>query len=107
MTTVRRCLRKRITFAVVFVVHRVVNIVHTNPNTRKVPQMLRLENEIDPKIVQPKHLKGDKILVRRKDFIFISEVSVINNTAYVYYLGNSMSIHEFDGWTKLPVVSYL
>ena len=37
----------------------------------------------------------------------ISEVSVINNTAYVYYLGNSMSIHEFDGWTKLPVVSYL
>lgn len=69
--------------------------------------MLRLENEVDPKIVEPKHLKGQKILIRHKDQIFISEVALINDTAYVYWLGNSMPIQKFDGWTKLPVISYL
>ena len=69
--------------------------------------MLRLENEIDPKIVQPKHLKGQKILFRRGDEVLISEVSLIADQCYVMYWGISMRLSEMDGWTKLPVVSYL
>ena len=69
--------------------------------------MLRLENEVDPKIVQPKHLKGKKIIVRRKDEIFISDVIVIAEKCFVMYWGITMAIAEMDGWTKLPVVSYL
>jgi len=69
--------------------------------------MLKLENEIDPKIVQPKHLKGKKIIYRRKNDVFISEVIVIGDKCLVYYLGITMDIMEMDGWTKLPVVNYL
>ena len=69
--------------------------------------MLRLENEVDPKIVQPKHLKGKKIIYRRKNDVFISEVIVIGDKCFVYYYGMTMDIMEMDGWTKLPVVSYL
>ena len=69
--------------------------------------MLRLENEVDPRIVQPKHLHGQKILFRRGDEIIISEVAVIGGECYVIYWGSSMRITEMDGWTKLPVVSYL
>lgn len=70
-------------------------------------RMLRLENEVDPRIVQPKHLKGQKILYRRGDTIAISEVIVIGAKCLVYYCGMTMDILEMDGWTKLPVVSYL
>jgi len=69
--------------------------------------MLRLENEVDPKIVQPKHLKGKKIMVRRNDEIFISDVVVIAGECFVRYWGITMDITQMDGWTKLPVVSYL
>lgn len=69
--------------------------------------MLRLENEVDPKLVQPKHLKGKKILFRRGNEIIISEVLVIGAKCLVYYYGMTMDIIEMDGWTKLPVVSYL
>ena len=69
--------------------------------------MLRLENEVDPRVVQPKHLKGQKILYRRGDTIAISEVIVIGATCFVYYCGITMNILEMDGWTKLPVVNYL
>jgi len=69
--------------------------------------MLRLENEVDPKVVQPKYLKGKKIIVRRKDEIFISDVVVIAGECFVRYWGITMPITEMDGWTKLPVVSYL
>lgn len=69
--------------------------------------MLRLQNESDPKLVQPKHLKGKKILFRRGNEIIISEVLVIGDKCLVYYYGITMDIIEMDGWTKLPVVSYL
>ena len=69
--------------------------------------MLRLENEVDPRIVQPKHLHGQKILFRRGDEILISEVALIGGECYVMYWGISTRITEMDGWTKLPVVSYL
>lgn len=69
--------------------------------------MLRLENEVDPRIVQPKHLHGQKILFRRGDEILISEVAVIADECYVMYWGISSRITEMDGWVKLPVVSYL
>ncbi len=69
--------------------------------------MLRLENEVDPKIVQPKHLKGKKIIFRRGDEVLISEVIVIAEHCFVMYWGKTMRITEMDGWTKLPVVSYL
>jgi hypothetical protein len=69
--------------------------------------MLRLENEVDPKITQPTHLKDKKIIVRRGDEIFISNVFITGGTCFVYYYGMFMEIFEMDGWTKLPVVSYL
>jgi hypothetical protein len=69
--------------------------------------MLKLENEVDPRIVQPKHLKGQKILYRRGNEILMSEVAVIADECYVMYWGISMKISEMDGWVKLPVVSYL
>lgn len=69
--------------------------------------MLKLENEVDPRIVQPKHLKGQKILYRRGKEIAISEVIVIGAKCLVYYCGMTMDILEMDGWTKLPVVNYL
>ena len=69
--------------------------------------MLRLQNEVDPKITQPKHLKGKKILFRRGDSIMISEVLVIGTKCLVYYSGLTMDITVMDGWTKLPVVDYL
>jgi hypothetical protein len=84
-----------------------VNIVPLNQNMRGEVRMLRLENEVDPKIVQPKHLKGKKIIFRRGDEVFISEVIVIGDKCFVYYSGMTMDIMEMDGWTKLPVVSYL
>lgn len=88
-------------------VDRVVNIDHTNPNIREELQMLKLENEVDPRIVQPKHLKGQKILYRRGEEILMSEVALIGGECYVMYWGASMKITEMDGWVKLPVVSYL
>jgi hypothetical protein len=84
-----------------------VNIVPLNQNMRGEVRMLRLENEVDPKIVQPKHLKGKKIIFRRGDEVFISEVIVIGDKCFVYYSGITMDITQMDGWTKLPVVSYL
>lgn len=69
--------------------------------------MLQLENEIDPKIVQPKHLRGQKILFRRGEEILMSEVALIADECYVMCWGISIKITEMDGWTKLPVVSYL
>lgn len=69
--------------------------------------MLRLENEVDPKIVQPKHLKGKKILFRRGNDVLISEVAVISDECYVMCWGISMKLSQMDGWTKLPAVSYL
>ena len=69
--------------------------------------MLKLENEVDPRIVQPKHLKGQKILYRRGNEIAISEVIVIGAKCLVYYSGMTMDILEMDGWIKLPVISYL
>jgi hypothetical protein len=78
-----------------------------NQNIKGEVKMLRLENEVDPKIVQPKHLKGKKIIYRRKNDVFISEVIVIGDKCFVYYSGMTMDIMEMDGWTKLPVVDYL
>lgn len=69
--------------------------------------MLQLENEVDPRIVQPKHLKGQKILFRRGEEILMSEVSLIGGECYVMYWGISMKLSQMDGWLKLPVVSYL
>ena len=69
--------------------------------------MLQLENEVDPRIVQPKHLRGQKILFRRGNEILMSEVSLIADECYVMYWGISMKISEMDGWVKLPVLSYL
>jgi hypothetical protein len=92
---------------VVFVVAVVANTVFLNLNTRGEIRMLRLENEVDPKIVQPKHLKGKKIIFRRGDEVLISEVIVIAEHCFVRYWGITMDITQMDGWTKLPVVSYL
>jgi hypothetical protein len=92
---------------VVFVVAVVANTAFLNLNTRGEIRMLRLENEVDPKIVQPKHLKGKKIIFRRGDEILISEVIVIAEQCFVRYFGITMDITQMDGWTKLPVVSYL
>ena len=78
-----------------------------NQNMKEELQMLRLENETDPRIVQPKHLHGQKILFRRGDEILMSEVAVIDGQCYVLYWGNSMEITDMDGWIKLPVVNYL
>jgi len=84
-----------------------VNIVPLNQNIKGEIRMLRLENEVDPKIVQPKHLKGKKIIFRRGDEVLISEVIVIAEHCFVRYFGITMDITQMDGWTKLPVVSYL
>ena len=81
--------------------------VHMNQNMKEELQMLRLENETDPRIVQPKHLHGQKILFRRGDEILMSEVAVIDGQCYVMYWGISMEITDMDGWIKLPVVNYL
>ena len=78
-----------------------------NQNIKGEIRMLRLENEVDPKVVQPKHLKGKKIIFRRKNEIYISEVLVIGAKCLVYYCGLTIDILETDGWTKLPVVNYL
>jgi hypothetical protein len=78
-----------------------------NQNMRGEVRMLRLENEVDPKIVQPKHLKGKKIIFRRGDEVLISEVIVIAEQCFVRYFGITMDITQMDGWTKIPVVSYL
>jgi hypothetical protein len=78
-----------------------------NQNIKGEIRMLRLENEVDPKIVQPKHLKGKKIIFRRGDEILISEVIVIAEHCFVRYWGITMDITQMDGWTKLPAVSYL
>ena len=69
--------------------------------------MLQLENEVDPRIGQPKHLRGQKILFRRGNEILMSEVALIGGECYVMYWGISMKLSEMDGWLKLPVVSYL
>ena len=78
-----------------------------NQNIKGGIRMLRLENEVDPKITQPKHLKGKKIIFRRGDEILISEVIVIAERCFVRCWGITMDITEMDGWTKLPVVDYL
>lgn len=62
---------------------------------------------MDPRIVQPKYLRGQKILFRRGNEILMSEVALIADECYVMYWGISMKISEMDGWVKLPVVSYL
>ena len=85
----------------------VVNIVHMNLNIEKETQMLQLQNETDPRIVQPKHLKGKKILIRKGDEILLAKVEVIDNTAYVLWWGAYYPITHFDGWAEIPVVSYL
>jgi len=83
------------------------NTVVMSQNIREELQMLKLENEVDPRTVQPKHLRGQKILFRRGDEILMSEVAVIGGECYVMYWGISMKITDMDGWAKLPVVSYL
>lgn len=70
-------------------------------------KMLQLENEVDPRIVQPKYLHGQKILFRRGNEILMSDVALIGGECYVMYWGSSMKITEMDGWIKLPVVNYL
>ena len=65
--------------------------------------MLRLQNESDPKIIQPKHLKGKKILYRWGDKIYLSKVDLIGGRCYVNYHGFITGIDKFDGWTEVPV----
>ena len=62
---------------------------------------------MDPRIVQPKHLRGQKILFRRGNEILMSEVALIADECYVMYWGISMKLSQMDGWIKLPVVNYL
>ena len=107
MKTERWYLQKNTTFAVVHAVAVVVNIVHSSPNTRKEIKMLQLKSEIDPRIVQPKHLKGQRILIRKGDDVLVAKVEVIGDTAYVLWWGTYYPITHFDGWTELPVESYL
>lgn len=107
MTKVRWCSNQNTTFVVHTVAAQDAFTVRLNQNTKREIRMLKLENEVDPRIVQPKHLKGQKILYRRGKEIAISEVIVIGAKCLVYYCGMTMDILEMDGWTKLPVVNYL
>jgi hypothetical protein len=66
--------------------------------------MLKLQNEIDPRIIQPKHLANKNILVREKDNIYISKVIMIADNVYVRYFSVTKPIIEVDGWTELPVI---
>lgn len=65
--------------------------------------MIRLENEYDPKRVDPKHMAGKEILIRDKDQIFIAKVALIDNISYVYRFGTTRPLSDFDGWTVLPI----
>ena len=107
MKTVRWYSRRSITFAVDSVAVVVANIVRLNQNIYGGIKMLRLQDEIDPRIVQPKHLKDKKIIYRRGDDILISKVIVIAEQCYVLYHGMTVKLIEMDGWTQLPIVNYL
>lgn len=107
MKKARRCSQKNTIFAEDGVAVVVANIVHLNQNTQRGLQMLKLQNEIDPRLVQPKHLANKNILVREKDEIYISKVIMIADTVYVRYFSVSKPITEVDGWAQLPISTYL
>lgn len=65
--------------------------------------MIKLENESDPKRVDPRHMAGREILIRDKDQIFIGKVAIINNISYVYRFGSTRPLSDYDGWAPLPI----
>ena len=65
--------------------------------------MIKLENEYDPKRIDPKHMVGREILIRDKEQVFIGKVAIINNISYVYRFGITRPLSDFDGWTTLPI----